>query len=141
MNPLAIFGGEPTVTCKVPLKWPLYLPDEIAEAAKLLEHGVVSGREASEFLKEFEDELAVFFGMQFALLVNSGTSALFSALIGLGIGPNDQVLCPAFSYPATMTPVILLGASAVVCDIEKETWNLCPQDAEKSALVPEFTRR
>ncbi len=64
-----------------------------------------------------ESQLRDFLGAKHAILVSSGTAALHIALVALGIGPGDEVIVPAFTYPATANVVELVGATSVIVDI------------------------
>ena len=70
------------------------------------------------------------FGVKRSLLMTSGLSALASALIGLGIGPGDEVIVPAYTYIATAMAVVQAGAIPVIADIN-DTLTLDPAAAEK----------
>lgn len=58
--------------------------------------------------------------------LSSGTAALHLALIILGVGPGDEVICQTFTFSATANPIAYLGAMPVFVDSEKDTWNLSP---------------
>ena len=57
----------------------------------------------------------------------SGTSAVHLALIALGVGPGDEVICQSFTFCASSHPVCYQGATPVFVDSEPETWNMDPQ--------------
>lgn len=82
-------------------------------------------------IKEFESRLAEFVGVKYALAVNSGTSALHTALAALGIGKGDEVIVPAFTFISTANSVLMVGAKPVFAEIEEETYGLNPEDVEK----------
>ncbi len=84
-------------------------------------------------VETFESDLAAHCGARFGLGCNSGTDALWLALRGLGIGPGDAVLCPAFSFFATAAAIVRVGARPVFADIHPATFNLEPQDAIRRA--------
>ena len=63
-------------------------------------------------------------------MTNSGTSALYTGLVGLGIGPGDQVIVPAYTYMATALAVLAAGAIPVVADVD-ESLTLSPADVER----------
>lgn len=58
--------------------------------------------------------------------LGSGTAALHLALILLGVGPGDEVICQSMTFSASANPIAYLGAMPVFVDSEKETWNMCP---------------
>jgi len=78
----------------------------------------------------FEREWADLVGTKHALAVTSGTAALICALAGLGIGPGDEVIVPAYTFMATATSVLACGAIPVLADIN-ETLLLDPNDIER----------
>lgn len=59
--------------------------------------------------------------------LSSGTAALHLALIILGIGPGDEVICQSMTFSASANPIAYLGATPVFIDSEKDTWNMCPK--------------
>ncbi|GAB3170011.1 DegT/DnrJ/EryC1/StrS family aminotransferase [Telluribacter humicola] len=81
----------------------------------------------------FEDELASYVGTAHAAALSSGTAALHLALVMLGVGPGDLVLCQSFTFAASANPIMYQGATPVFIDSEPTTWNICP-DALKTAL-------
>ena len=79
----------------------------------------------------FEKELAEIIGSKHALLVSGGgTAALTCALVGLGIGPGDEVIVPAYTFMATASAVLMAGAIPVIADID-ESLGLSPEALEK----------
>jgi len=74
--------------------------------------------------KLFESEFAGFCESKFAVGVNSGTDALFLALLSLGIGPGDEVIVPVFTFIASAFAVSFTGAKPVFVDIDERTFNM-----------------
>jgi len=76
----------------------------------------------------FEREAADYLGIPDAIGVANGTDALVLVLDGLGIGPGDEVICPAFTFYATAEAVARRGATPVFADVDAATMNLDPED-------------
>src|SRR6185437_10537233 len=80
---------------------------------------------------EFEELLAHAAGTPNAAAVSSGTAALHVAVLALGIGPGDEVLVPAYTFPATGNVVALAGAKPVLVDVDPVTMNMDAADAAR----------
>ena len=78
----------------------------------------------------FEENFATYMGTHFALGVTSGTAALDCAVAGLGVGPGDEVIVPAYTWWSDYTCVVHAGALPVFADIDR-TFNLDPKDFER----------
>jgi dTDP-4-amino-4,6-dideoxygalactose transaminase len=77
-------------------------------------------------ITELERRLCQLTGARHAISCASGTDALLIALMALGVGRGDAVLCPAFTFTATPEAVALLGATPIFIDVNPETFNLAP---------------
>jgi len=75
---------------------------------------------------EFEALLADACGTAHAVAVSSGTAAIHLALLALGIGAGDEVIVPAYTFPATANAVELCGGRAVLVDVDPSTFNTTP---------------
>ncbi|TKC05284.1 DegT/DnrJ/EryC1/StrS family aminotransferase [Pedobacter frigoris] len=62
--------------------------------------------------------------------LSSGTSALHLALILLGVGPGDEVICQSMTFSASANPIAYLGATPIFIDSEADTWNMSPEYLE-----------
>lgn len=103
--------------------------------AKVLAHGkFILGPEVDEL----EDRLSAFCGARYCITVANGTDALQIALMALGVGPGDEVVCPGFSYIATAEVAAVLGAKPVYVDIDPLTYTLDPKKLE--AAITRRTR-
>lgn len=78
----------------------------------------------------FEQDLCNYVGVNYAAALSSGTAALHLALIMLGVGRDDVVLCQSFTFSASANPIVYQGATPVFVDSEPETWNICPEALE-----------
>jgi dTDP-4-amino-4,6-dideoxygalactose transaminase len=111
------------------LAWPDVGPDEAAAVAAVLETGQLT---MGPLVEQFEVELARACEVPHAVAVSSGTAALHLAVLALGLGPGDEVIVPAYTFPATANAVALAGARPVLCDVDPETMNL---DVERAAAA------
>jgi dTDP-4-amino-4,6-dideoxygalactose transaminase len=73
----------------------------------------------------FEAELAAIVGVEHAVALSSGTAALHLALVVLGIGAGDEVVCSNFTFAASANPIVYTGATPVFVDCD-ETWTIDP---------------
>jgi dTDP-4-amino-4,6-dideoxygalactose transaminase len=81
-------------------------------------------------VEEFERGLAEICDTEHAVAVSSGTAALHLAVLALGIGPGDEVLVPAYTFPATANVVAHAGAKPALVDVDPGTMNLDPEKLE-----------
>jgi perosamine synthetase len=109
------------------LAWPDVGAAEAEAVAEVLESGQLT---MGPKVDEFERGLAAACGTEHAVVVSSGTAALHLAVLALGIGPGDEVLVPAYTFPATANVVALVGAKPVLVDVDPVTMNLDPAGFE-----------
>ena len=125
---------------------PIPLVDVKAQYAPLipeLERAFAEILESGTFIlgpnvKAFEVEAAEYLGVKDTIGVANGTDALVLVLDALGIGPGDEVICPAFTFYATAESIARRGATPVFADIDPATYNLDPEDV--AARVTARTR-
>ena len=113
--------------------------EEIAAVARAIESKDFfkinnSGREVFHF----EEEWKSFSGSPYALFMTSGFAALTATLVGMGIGPGDEVIVPANTYIATWLAVSQVGATPVPVEPDWRTYNLDPSKIE-AAITPRTT--
>ena len=105
----------------------LALPDigeeELAAVQEVLESGQLT---MGPKVAELEELLAAACGVEQAVAVSSGTAALHLAVLALGLEEGDEVLVPAYTFPATANVVALAGARPVLVDVDPSTLNLDP---------------
>lgn len=78
-------------------------------------------------VEAFEHELGAYLGIDHVAALSSGTAALHLALCVLGVRQNDIVFCSSFTFVASASPILYVGAKPVFIDSEPETWNMCPK--------------
>jgi perosamine synthetase len=96
---------------------------ELAAIAEVLESGMLT---MGPKVAEFEAALAAACGVGHAAAVSSGTAALHLAMLAVGVAPGDEVIVPAYTFPATANVVELCGARAVLVDVDPETFVVEP---------------
>ena len=87
-------------------------------------------------VKELEEKLSKFVGVNHCIAVSSGTDALLVSLMALGIKEGDEVITTPFSFFSTVETIILLGALPVFVDIDERTYNLNPEN-----ILPAITNK
>lgn len=103
-----------------------------ANIQNVLAHGkYILGPEVGEL----EEKLAEYTGAKYCITCGNGTDALQIAQMALGVGPEDEVIVPGFSYIATAETPAVLGAKPVYIDIDSKTYNLNP-DLLEAAITP-----
>lgn len=97
--------------------------------SNVLDHGAyIMGPE----VKCFEENLREYLNIEHAFTCANGTDALTIALMALEIKANDVVMVPSFTYVATAETVAQLGAVPYFIDVDKKTFNVCPESFENS---------
>lgn len=98
--------------------------EEVDAVAEVLASGnLTQGPVTARFESLVKDRV----GVGHAFATSSATTGLHLALAGLGIGAGDEVIVPAFSFPATANVVVQLGAVPVFADIDAQTFNISPE--------------
>ncbi|MCF2506529.1 aminotransferase class I/II-fold pyridoxal phosphate-dependent enzyme [Dyadobacter sp. CY107] len=87
----------------------------------------------------FEKQIAEFIGFGHVAALSSGTAALHLALVMLGVGKGDVVICQSLTFAASANPVVYQGGIPVFVDSEPHTWNICP-DALEQAIKQCFNK-
>ena len=81
----------------------------------------------------FEKDLESYLGNgNHVAALSSGTAALHLALILLGVGKGDEVICQSMTFSASANPIVYQGATPIFVDSEPETWNICPNHLEEA---------
>ena len=83
---------------------------------------------------EFEHRLEKYLGAPNVVALSAGTAAIHLALVALGVGSGDEVICQSFTFAASANPIKYQGADPVFVDSEPDTWNMSP-DALEEAII------
>lgn len=113
----------------IPIAKPLIADEEVEEVVKVLRSGFIA---QGPKVAEFEEKFAEYIGVEHAVAVSSGTTALHLALLAAGIKPGDEVITTPFSFAATGNSILYVGAKPVFVDIDNKTYNLDPEKIEES---------
>lgn len=117
----------------IPINSPILGDEEKNEVMKVLESGqlTTASPEGGIYTRKFQDSVKSFLDVKHVFAVNSGTSALISSLLALGVKSGDEVLVPSFTFLATVNSVLLIGAKPVFVDIDLNHYTIDPKDLEK----------
>jgi dTDP-4-amino-4,6-dideoxygalactose transaminase len=114
---------------------------EVLKTGYLFRYGISLGDEVDPRFKgkvyQCEKEVAEYLKVRYGVAVNSGTSALVSALAGIGVGPGDEVIVPGFTFIASISSIVYSKAVPVLAEVDK-TFNLDPADVE--AKITPYTK-
>ncbi|MFN3653079.1 MAG: DegT/DnrJ/EryC1/StrS family aminotransferase [Armatimonadota bacterium] len=130
---LAVLGGTPVRKEGFP-GWPIVRENEERAWMAVLQ-GKAWFRFSGNNVSRFEERWAKQLGAGHALAVTSGTTALFTSLKALGIGPGDEVIVPPYTFIATVNAVLLQHALPVFVDSDPETFQIDARKIE-AAITP-----
>ena len=136
----ALLGGEKAFTGRFS-RWPIYNGSEEDALLEVL-HSNKWGRLDGSVTARFEAEYARVMGMKHCLATTGGTTALFTMLGALGIGPGDEVIMPAYTFVATYNVVVLNYALPVLVDTDINSFQIDTRKMERAitketkALMP-----
>jgi len=124
----------------LPFARPCFSQAEIEAAAEVIRSGhLTTGPKVTEFEERFCEYLGEGFH---AVALNSCTAGLFLGLLSHGVGPQDEVIVPTWTFVATAHVVLWTGARPVLCDVEESSLNIDVRAMEKSigkktkAIIP-----
>ncbi|HEY1685614.1 MAG TPA: DegT/DnrJ/EryC1/StrS family aminotransferase [Tepidisphaeraceae bacterium] len=135
---LALLGGTPIAQRQWP-SWPVWDEHERTGLLEVLESGKWW---FGEKVQEFERAYAAFHNIRYGVTCTNGTTAIEMALRAVGVKSGDEVIVPAYTFVATASAVMSLGAIPVFADIEPDTLCMDPKDVEKKitprtkAIIP-----
>ena len=103
------------------------MPELTQAAIRVIESGeYIGGKE----VKAFEEAVANYLGLPYAVPLNSGTDALILALDAAGVGPGDEVITSPFTFFASAEAINRVGATPVFADVHPETFTIDPKEVE-----------
>ncbi len=109
----------------------------VIESRQLFRYRGGEGGESDTFEEEWREKI----GTEYAIAVTSGTAALIMGLVGLGIGPGDEVIVPAYTYMATPLAPLAVGAVPIIAEVDASL-TIDPKDIERKitprtrAIIP-----
>jgi len=112
---------------------PLSIPHLSGNEGKYLQDCVDGTAVAAvgAYIQKFERAVADYVGAAHAVATSSGTAAIHVALRALDVGPQDAVLCPDFTFVASVNPVLYCGALPVLLDVDRRSGSLDPGAVEQ----------
>src|SRR6266542_4237980 len=132
---LALLGGEPAGLPGAD-PWPRFTPEAIARVVELLERGETVTLGKRGVIGEAESAVSAYHGGRHAMLLNSGHASLHAALMGLEIGPGDEVITTPYTWGASIACILHTGAVPVFVDVDPVTGLLDP-----ACIAPAITPR
>ncbi|MCD6520937.1 MAG: DegT/DnrJ/EryC1/StrS family aminotransferase [Anaerolineae bacterium] len=110
-------------------RWQQITEEEARLAYEMALRNELSG--GTPTVRQFEQRWRELTGLKYAITTVNGTSAIFSALFGVGVGPGDEVICPTFTWIGSIAPAIFLGARPVFCESDPRTMLIDPEDVRR----------
>ncbi len=110
---------------QIPLVRPMIAEEEVEAASRVLRSRMLA---QGAIAADFERKFAHYLGVNEAITISNGTAALDVALKSIGIKEGDEVITTAFSFIASANAVLYQGAKPVFADIQRDTFNVDPQD-------------
>lgn len=129
---LAINGGTPTRQSMLPYGQQWIAEDDIAEVIATLRSDFIT---QGPKIAEFEQAVADYVGVKYAVAFCNGTAALHGACFAAGIGPGDEVITSPMTFLASSNCVLYQGATPVFADIHPDTYNIDPTDIARKITI------
>jgi perosamine synthetase len=121
--PLAHIEHRSNEINMIPINKPMIGEEERREVLEVLDENSTltsPAKDGGKKVQNFEQLLREFLHVKHAIAVNSGTAALYSSFVALGIKPGDEIILPSFTFVATANAVVAAGGKPVFVDIKKQ---------------------
>jgi perosamine synthetase len=110
-------------------RWQQITREEAGLAYEMTLRNELSG--GTPVVREFEKDWRDWCGLDFSISTMNGSSALYCAFFGLGVGPGDEVICPTYTWICTIAPALFLGARPVFAGSDPQTLQIDPEDVKR----------
>ncbi|MHA1270264.1 MAG: DegT/DnrJ/EryC1/StrS family aminotransferase [Candidatus Helarchaeota archaeon] len=128
---------------QIPINIPYIGEEEIKEVIKVLKSGYLTNKAGQgPMVREFESRFSKYIGSKYAIALNSGTAALHALLLSLDLSHSDEIIVPSFTFVATASMILHVGAKPVFVDIERDIFTLDPEKVKNAitkrtkAIIP-----
>lgn len=118
---LAYYGGVKSVPENIDYVWPIIQDNDLTYIKEKISNMELSFNSDEAEIRKLESKFASLIGSTYALAMNSGTSALFTAFLCLGLKSGDKVAAPSYTFPATIMPLVSMGVKIVFIDSEEDS--------------------
>jgi len=112
-----------------PERWRQITEEEAQLAYEMTLRNELSG--GTPIVRQVEEDFAKYYQVRYCMSVCNGSSALYAAYFGVGLGSGDEIICPTYTWICTIGPALLLGARPVFCEIDPTTLLADPEDIRR----------
>ena len=109
----------------IPLHTPKFFGNEKSYLNECIDSSFVSS--VGKFVEKFEKNIAQYTKSKYAIATSSGTSAMHTSLLLMGVGLNDEVITQSLTFVATCNSINYCGAKPIFIDVDKDTMGLSPK--------------
>ncbi|MBU0457607.1 MAG: aminotransferase class V-fold PLP-dependent enzyme [Nanoarchaeota archaeon] len=124
---LAVLGGKPIVPKGSFCDWPNVTEEEVKSLVEKFKSISFNNYKLDYDITQFEELFGKYIGTKYCFTLNSGTAAIYSALVGCNLKPSDNVIVPAYSFFSAAAAVLNAGAKVKFCDVDLQTFNIDSQ--------------
>ena len=122
-NTLAVYGGNPIMKKEDGKFIHPHITKKLEDAVIDQLHDTISIYASGKIFEKFENEFAKYHGKKYGLVVSSGTSAIHSLFDSINLKSGDEIICPIYTFFATISPIFQTGATPIFVDCD-ETGNI-----------------